>query len=541
MILRRLIALPFITGSKFAFIAVSASAAISTAAAQGAAASIRVQPNLATQARDGFTVCVGTAQNRALYGNRVTGSTGIVTFTGLPAAQSLVVTVNKGGYIGREQALATAAAGETNETLVSMFGGSAGPSCGAISSTTASARITVAPTSLNANKDGFYVCVGNAQNRAAYGSGQTNLSGVVAFSNLPAGGMLKATIVKFGYAGAERDWYPTGGSSDAFSVPMSFGQSAFSCPGYTPTTLRTLTVKVMDGFNAVAGAYVCVRAGSEDFRPTLRTSTRGEVAFTNLDESSGNWTVMASMPGKFTRTDISGPHRRDTAITLSVVANTTQVPCAGTPPPPTVTATVPGTTIATIPLAPDPPRLAKEVLAIMGGDVALHSNASELNCFKFGANYVMTGLSVQHKVTALTGISLYCAPLRSDGTLGTRIVLPGMTSPEGTVQRTTCAAGRAVTGWQGTLDTGGLNPIRSITIHCGQIGSLGLITGSSTASGPVGVASGPAWGPSLCTQGRPATGIMLGVGLGNVAEQLTGVRTVATMQLVCEQPLKPRS
>lgn len=72
--------------------------AFSSALGQGATRTIRVQPNLATQAKDGFTVCVGTAQNCTQYGSKPTSSTGVATFTGLPAGRSLVITVEKAGH-----------------------------------------------------------------------------------------------------------------------------------------------------------------------------------------------------------------------------------------------------------------------------------------------------------------------------------------------------------------------------------------------------------------------------------------------------------
>jgi hypothetical protein len=198
---------------------------------------------------------------------------------------------------------------------------------------------------------------------------------------------------------------------------------------------------------------------------------------------------------------------------------------------------IPGSSITPIVAdPPPPPRLTEQLLPIRG-DVPWHElNAARYSCRRFGTNYVLTGISVRHRVTSLIGLNLYCAPLRADGTLGTNVFLPALNSSGGTLQNAVCPAGNTVVGYQGTLDpSDNLKPIRSLLIHCSPITTLGLSSGTSPSRAAAGIQSGTAWGPDVCGQSRPASGIRAAHGhIDALANPM-----VASIQLTCEQPQRP--
>lgn len=208
-------------------------------------ANIHVRPNLGTQSRDQFTVCTGTTANRALYGTKVTTSTGDLTFSGINSGIEVVTTVTKPGYTGREQKWLVPPPGGARDVTIYMFSGTGGPTCpGSAAPAPAppppvSVQVTVDPGT--AAKDGFYVCVGHSTNREAHGKATTTSTGTVSFSFVPTTAMLKATVVKAGYKGVERDWYPTPGQSVVFNLPIATGTPVYTCPGYTPPVTTTTT------------------------------------------------------------------------------------------------------------------------------------------------------------------------------------------------------------------------------------------------------------------------------------------------------------
>ena len=203
--------------------------------AQGGTGTITVRPNFNTSILDGFTVCAGTSTNRALYGTRTTGSTGVATFTGIPVGTQVVTTVKKTNFIGREVQWTAPVAGANTSVTVSMSTGFGGPECPPAATstapTTSSVQITVNP-GVNVARNGFHVCVGTAQNRGQYGYALTPTSGTVSFSNLPGNSMIVATAVKSGYTGAGRDWYPSPGQTSALTMNVSAGSGGYTCPGY---------------------------------------------------------------------------------------------------------------------------------------------------------------------------------------------------------------------------------------------------------------------------------------------------------------------
>lgn len=300
------------------------------------AGSIRVHPNLATDSRERFTVCTGTAQNRALYGSKTTGTTGIVAFPGIPSGATVVTTVNKVGFGGREQSWVAPAAGATREVIVYMFAGSGGPLCPGVTALTAAppppppappaasaAGITVDPGSTS-GRGGFYVCVGTSQNRAQYGNGLTQATGPLSFANLPSSGMIKATVMRAGYAGVERDWYPTPGQTVALSIPISPGSGGAVCPGYVAPTARQIraypgpftqqaevgktvpippAVQVLDQYNNAMGGvtvtFSVTQGGGVLSPPSIATGPDGlaRVSDWNLGPNPGANAVSATMAG----------------------------------------------------------------------------------------------------------------------------------------------------------------------------------------------------------------------------------------------------
>lgn len=294
--------------------------------------SIRVHPNLATDSRERFTVCTGTAQNRALYGSKTTGTTGIVAFSGIPSGATVVTTVNKVGFGGREQSWVAPAAGATREVIIYMFAGSGGPLCPGVTVLTAApppppststAGITVDPGS-SSGRGGFYVCVGTSQNRAQYGNGLTQANGPLSFASLPASGMIKATVMRAGYTGVERDWYPTPGQSVALSIPISPGSGGAVCPGYVAPTARQIraiagqgtqqaevgrtvpippAVQVLDQYNNPMGgvtvAFTVTQGGGVLSPPSIATGSDGvaRVSDWNLGPNQGANAVSATMAG----------------------------------------------------------------------------------------------------------------------------------------------------------------------------------------------------------------------------------------------------
>lgn len=105
---------------------------------------------------------------------------------------------------------------------------------------TNSATFNVSPGPTD-SKAGFYVCVGNRDQREAYAHAVTSASGSVNIPALPTNGMLKATIVRAGFTGVERDWYPTAGQAATFPISMNAGPAGYlTCPGYTAPAAHEL-------------------------------------------------------------------------------------------------------------------------------------------------------------------------------------------------------------------------------------------------------------------------------------------------------------
>jgi hypothetical protein len=296
--------------------------------------SIRVHPNLATDSRERFIVCTGTMSNRALYGSKTTGTTGIVAFP-VPAGTAVVTTVNKVGFGGREKSWIAPAAGATSEVIIYMFAGEGGPLCPGVNVLTAappppppppstsSASIIVDPGA--ASVSGYYVCVGTAQNRGAYGNGVTPVTGRLNFSNLPGSDMVKATVIKAGYTSVERDWYPTAGQTAAITIPITPGASgALTCPGYVQPYAKTMrnatapstyqgevgmvvavapAVRVLDQYNnpmaGVAVAFSVTEGGGSVSPASIATGSDGVARVTTwyLGPNAGANSINARVAG----------------------------------------------------------------------------------------------------------------------------------------------------------------------------------------------------------------------------------------------------
>lgn len=267
-------------------------------AQDNATGTINVRPNLGTQTRDQFIVCTGTSADRGRYGTKITGATGIVTFTGIPSGIGVVTTVNKAGFTGREGQWLVPPPGSNREVTIYMFTGSGGPTCPNTAATPvvspSTVRITVT-TPAGVAAEGFFVCVGTPQNRSQYGSALTSSTGVANFSKLPGTGMITTTVQKQGFASGYRDWYPTPGQAVNLTIPLSAGTGGYSCPGYVPPATPpsnevkvegTTLVTVPPGGPAVTlGPETLVSRG--DFAGSTTSSTTDCTAASNRNVMIG--------------------------------------------------------------------------------------------------------------------------------------------------------------------------------------------------------------------------------------------------------------
>ena len=83
-----------------------AAAVLLAAPASAQNAKVDITVNASGGASDaGFHVCIGNSTNRALYGSAVTPASGAVgnEFQNVPANQTVLVTVSKGGFVGRQR------------------------------------------------------------------------------------------------------------------------------------------------------------------------------------------------------------------------------------------------------------------------------------------------------------------------------------------------------------------------------------------------------------------------------------------------------
>jgi hypothetical protein len=274
---------------------------VRAAAQDNAIGNIQVRPNLGTQTRDQFVVCTGTTANRALYGSKVTSSTGDVSFTGIPSGIEVVTTVVKAGFTGREQKWLVPPPGSSRNVLIYMFSGTGGPVCPGTPSTPpapSTVRIVVSPpagTALN----GFWVCVGTPQNRALYGSAVSTSTGAVSFANLPYNGMIVATVQKAGFTSGNRDWYPSPGQSVNLTIPVTAGSGGYTCPGYTPPAAPPPSTEVKIDATALVAlppGTAPVRLGEETL--TARGQFSGDVTTSKSDCTTSSYrNVMIGVEG----------------------------------------------------------------------------------------------------------------------------------------------------------------------------------------------------------------------------------------------------
>jgi hypothetical protein len=120
----------------------SIAAVVSVSVAVGAQPSARVSVTVTPAAQagqpalsaSGFSVCIGTSANRALHGTEVTSASGIAEaqFQDLPVNETVLVTVSKTGFAGKESTI-TLQPGRNNRVELSPQSGSGGPSCPGVS------------------------------------------------------------------------------------------------------------------------------------------------------------------------------------------------------------------------------------------------------------------------------------------------------------------------------------------------------------------------------------------------------------------------
>ena len=120
----------------------------SLASAQNAKLDVRVSVSTGASAA-GFYVCVGTSSNRGLYGTALTPANGMLNdqFDGLSADQTVVVTVNKSGFQGKQSSVELKP-GKNDPVEFTVTTGSGGPVCpGSTVSPSPPAPVPPAPVS----------------------------------------------------------------------------------------------------------------------------------------------------------------------------------------------------------------------------------------------------------------------------------------------------------------------------------------------------------------------------------------------------------
>jgi hypothetical protein len=420
------------------------------------------------------------------------------------------------------------------------------------------------------------------------------------------------TVMRAGYQGIERDYYPTTGQSVVLSLPIAPGSGGFTCPGYMPPQARVMqalppqtqqgesgyqaaekpAVLILDQYsNPMPGVKVTfsVTQGTGPITPgSVVSGPNGIARLTEwwLSQTAGVNEVTATALGintsvRFNATGVISP------TALVAVSALSQQGTAGAvaPIPPAVVARdrynnpVAGVTVrftpgaggavspssvvtgadgvarltqwtfaatagthyvqatlgnlrvvfnATVAQPVAPSRLGEEALPLRGDPF---DNAGKDSCQRLGRNYVLAGLRVKHKVTVLTGIDLFCAPLRADGTMGPAVFLPPASTAGLVEAQAICPAGSAIVGIQGTTDPK-TSRIRSLQVYCSTILPTGLASGSppTRISPALGTVSGNAWGPDMCTKNRPATAVAFHLALGQPE--------VWNFRLFCEQPVR---
>lgn len=170
------------------------------------------------------------------------------------------------------------------------------------------------------------------------------------------------------------------------------------------------------------------------------------------------------------------------------------------------------------------------------------SQQRTLNCHGFGTSYVMVGVRGKSG-WAIDELRVGCRQLQADGTLGSRISWTdrwdqkddgGTAFPD-----RVCQSGYAVSSVEVRIDFGQL---RRLTLKCRKLGSSGVTSGSEATLQNVGYNVGGEAGPDSCSSGRPARALRLSAAQynNNTFPTVLMPWIVAGLQLICEQPERPR-
>ena len=148
---------------------------------------------------------------------------------------------------------------------------------------------------------------------------------------------------------------------------------------------------------------------------------------------------------------------------------------------------------------------------------------------------------------AVDQLQLVCAPLQSNGALGTSLRVTARHGGDGgrAFLPRRCVTGQAVNAVSVSL-SGYTLQLRALLLQCEPLNSFGLVTADNTdgVMGPVGTISkdGYLLGWDRCTRNRPARAMRVNKGI--FEEEFTALSPVAVnvvtgVQLICEQPVRP--
>jgi type II secretory pathway pseudopilin PulG len=232
-----------------------------------------------------------------------TNSSGQVTFINVPAGTGYTVTATKGGQSASATSQSVTGGSTTNVSLALPTG---------------TLVVTVNWAGVPVNGATVTVSGGNL---ASPVSGTTNSSGVITFTNVPAGTGYTVSAASGGQTGSATSVTVTGGSTTNVTVPM-------------PTGTVAVNVKWGAGANA-ANCTNCVTISGGNLASPVTGSTdaSGNVTFVNVPAGSG-YTVSATVSGQTasaTSQTVTNGATTNVSLALPVGTLVVNVTSAGSP------------------------------------------------------------------------------------------------------------------------------------------------------------------------------------------------------------------
>jgi len=183
-------------------------------------------------------------------------------------------------------------------------------------------------------------------------------------------------------------------------------------------------------------------------------------------------------------------------------------------------------------------RLPAQTLARQGSFLSGAGFVADLDCSRFGASFVMVGMRGRHG-NAVDEIRVGCAELSAAGLSETVRWTARWDDDDqgGTAFERRCAAGSAVSGFEGSFDPF-FGQLRSIRLRCRELRRFGLTTGGTARLTTFGSATSRTWGPTDCSLNRPARAVRAAKDFFKPLPLLAPTIVVG-VQLICEQPTVP--